>query len=77
MLSIYNDIISTGDGNDIITTGRGVDSVNGGAHADTLVMDWSGITGIDSGISHTDRGYGWWRFSSRSGMFWITTASSS
>lgn len=64
---IYNDIISTGDGNDIITTGRGVDSVNGGAHADTLVMDWSGITGIDSGISHTDRGYGWWRFSSRSG----------
>lgn len=64
---IYNDVINTNDGNDVITTGRGVDSVNGGGQTDTLIVDWSGITGADSGISHTDRGYGWWRFSSRSG----------
>lgn len=64
---VYNDAITTNDGNDTITTGRGVDVVNGGAQNDTLIMDWSGITGADSGISHTDQGYGWWRFSSRSG----------
>lgn len=64
---IYNDVINTNDGNDIITTGRGFDSVNGGGQNDTLIMNWSAVNGADSGISHSDRGYGWWRFSSRSG----------
>ena len=64
---VHDDVINTNDGNDQIVTGRGVDRVNGGAQLDTLVMDWSAITESDSGISHSDQGYGWWRFSSTSG----------
>lgn len=64
---VFDDVINTNDGNDVIVTGRGVDAVNGGGQLDTLVVDWSAITGVDSGISHSNQGYGVWRFSSKSG----------
>ncbi|MCX7671760.1 MAG: calcium-binding protein, partial [Anaerolineae bacterium] len=67
LAGVYNDDIATGDGNDSITAGRGMDRVDGGAQTDILVMDWSAIAGADSGISHSDRGFGWWRFASNSG----------
>lgn len=67
MAGVYDDVIRTGSGNDIITTGRGVDSVNGEAGIDTMIMDWSGIADAAAGITYTDRGYGWWRFASKSG----------
>lgn len=63
----FNDWIETGDANDSIATGRGRDHVNGGIGTDIMVMDWSGISDPAHGISHSDIGYGWWRYAAGSG----------
>lgn len=57
-----NDDVFTGAGNDLVALGRGVDSANGGDDVDTLRMDWSGIASVNSGITSTGIGGGWYRY---------------
>lgn len=65
---VFDDVINTGAGNDVVTTGRGVDSTHAGdGTADKLVMDWSGITNDNYGISHGYYSGGYYRYQSASG----------
>ena len=66
-----NDVISTNGGNDSIASGLGKDSVNGGADTDKLTVDWSSVTDPLNGITHTDQGYGWWRFGTVDGETFV------
>ncbi len=45
LTGVYNDDIRTGDGDDKITTSRGRDYIEAGNGTDTLIADWSGVTG--------------------------------
>ena len=64
---VGNDTVNSGAGNDTIALGRGYDSTNGGDGTDTLVMDWSGITDPNGGISWSDIGGSWGRYSATGG----------
>ncbi|MBP9182234.1 MAG: hypothetical protein KBF78_03805 [Fuscovulum sp.] len=60
---IFDDVINTGAGNDVVSTGRGIDITHGGdGTADRLVMDWSGITDDDDGITHGYYSGGYYRY---------------
>ena len=63
----FNDNIYGNDGNDVITTGQGKDTVNGGVGTDTLVMDWSALTGTGTNIIHRYTSNGWYRYSDKVG----------
>ena len=66
-LSLGNDTISTGEGTDLIDVGAGLaESADGGLGADTLVFDASLAAG---GISLSDIGYGWLRYSTKAGDY--------